>query len=104
VTRRQREGIERHHRRQHDRTCTGLRLSGYLTTIEGQTLRVLDGTPCSECAKGRWMAERGPEGIERAIEDAARRRGPTWITRAELARKYFNGAGLPLWGGIQVEP
>ncbi len=82
-------------RMEHARVCTGVRLALYMTTVEGQTVRVLDGTPC-DCARGQRIAKTG--GLEEVVERAARRRGPTWVTRAELEAKHFRGAGLPMWG------
>ncbi len=100
MTRRVREAIERSERAQHAKTCTGLKLHCFSITVDGQPLRVIDGSPCS-CAKGRWIAE---QGLEQAITRAARARGPAWITKAELERQHFTDAGVPMWGGIVVEP
>ena len=80
----------------HASTCTGLVVTGYMATVEGQDVRVLDGRFCS-CPKGAFM-ERA-QGLDVAVERAARRRGPGWVTRAELESKHFTAAGLPMWGG-----
>jgi hypothetical protein len=73
-----------------------------MTTMGGQTLRILNGVPCPHCTKGKWLEER-PNGLEQAIERAARRRGPTWITKTEFEAQNLNAAGIPMWGGIRVE-
>jgi hypothetical protein len=102
--RKQRE-TEREEREQHARMCTGLRLRGFMATVDGQQFRIITGELC-ECARGRWIAERGPDALELATANAARRRGPTWITRAEFERRHFQAAGVPDWGAgvIQSEP
>jgi hypothetical protein len=56
------------------RVCTGVPLALYMTTVEGQTVRVLDGTPC-DCAREQRIAKTG--GLQEVVESAARRRGPT---------------------------
>jgi hypothetical protein len=90
-------------RMEHARTCTGLVLTGYMTTVEGQQVRVLDGRYCA-CPKGASMEKAG--GLDKAIEQAARRRGPAWVTRTELEAKHFQAAGLPMWGAgvVSVGP
>jgi hypothetical protein len=83
-------------RMEHARVCTGVvSCSIYMTTAEGQTVRVLDGTPC-DCARGKRIARTGC--LQEVVACAARRRGPTWVTRAELEAKHFHAAGLPMWG------
>ena len=82
-------------RMDHARTCTGLVVTGYMATVDGQDVRVLDGCFCA-CPKGAFM-ERS-EGLGVAVQRAARRRGPGWVTRAELEAKHFDAAGVPMWG------
>lgn len=105
LSKRKLRDIEREERELHSRTCTGLRLLGFMATADGQQYRILSGTLC-ECAKGRWIAESGPDALELAVANAARRRGPTWITRAEFERRHFQAAGVPDWGAgvIRMEP
>lgn len=104
MTTRQRQAAERHERHEHARTCTGIKLLGFMTTVGGQKLRILDGVTCNSCPKGEFIAKQGAVALEQAIERAARRRGPTWITKAEFERQHFQAAGVPLWGGIRVGP
>ena len=80
--------------RPHLPSCTGLRTVTYLTAVDGETVRVLHGTACCDCAAGRRLEGTGAEGIERALQRVARRRGPGWMTWGELAEKHL---GVPLW-------
>ena len=84
--------------REHEQHCSGVLLTEYLTTAGGHQYRVLAGRPCEECVKGRRLQQSGPGGLERAIVQAARHRGPAWITEAELAAAHAGAAKLPLWG------
>lgn len=79
----------------HSRTCTGLRIHGYLTSVDGEPVHVLSGTPC-ECAKGAWLKRRGLQAVEEAIGKAARLRGPSWTTPAQLAQKHPGASRLPM--------
>jgi hypothetical protein len=80
VTRRQREAIARQERQRHERTCTGIRLFGYHTTVAGEQARVLCGKRCT-CPKGRYIEDTA---LSEAVTEAAKRRGGNWISEAQL--------------------